>query len=495
MKSGKRVISLIMAAILCAGLMSGCFGGSDTADNTLIFYTNGAAGTATDDVIERVNEILLEKTGYVVDFQFLSADAYDLAISSGDECDLISTPDWLNYWANAAKGAFAEITDEDLQKNAPYIWENGGMSLDVTKYKGTRYAVAGMFESAADRCFVARGDLMDKYGISDLNSIENIEAYLTQVAENEPDLIPFDVPGTTPWLNLALFASDWGWCPIGSLSYGEQVYFRLDDPEHKVFIAAEQPEMLEFTKVMKRWNDKGFFSKSVLSNKTNSLESFKAGRTALAFVDNPLACQSLWDEISQDDRAAWDIRFYTRYHKSQQMNNVTSSMVSISANSKKKDAALKVINEMYANEELYRLIYYGGIEGEAYEIDENGNYVQIVSDDDRGWLGVAINNDEWNLQPALTFPGHEEVVQELYDTRDVNPAVNMPIDDTNIRELDVALTEVFNQYTTPRYYGIMEGTPEEAIAREMEALKAAGIEEYRDDLQRQLDEYLASMEG
>lgn len=495
MKSGKkRILSLILTVCICAGLMTGCFGGSDTADNTLIFYTNGAPGTGTDKVIERVNEILLEKTGYVVDFRFLSAEAYDLAISSGDEFDLVSTPDWLNYWANAAKGAFAEITDEDLQKNAPYIWEKGGMTLDVTKYKGTRYSIAGMFESAADRCIVARGDLMDKYGITDLNSMENIEAYLTQIAENEPDLIPFDVPGNIPWQMLALYVSDLGWSPVGGLSYGEQVYFNVNDPEHKLFIAAEAPEMLEFTKIMERWNDKGFFSKSVLSNKTNSVDSFKAGRTAMAFIDNPAACQTLWDEISQDDRAAWDVRFFARYHDCQLMNNVTAYMVSISANSKKKDAALKVINEMYSNKELYRMINYGGFEGEDYEIDENGNYVQITPDDERGWLGVSIYNDEWNLQKALTFPGHEEVVQELYDARYNSPVVNMPVDDTNTREIKLALTEVFNQYTTPRYYGIMEGTPEEAIAKEIEALRAAGIEEFRDDLQKQLDEYYANLE-
>ena len=75
--------------------------------------------------------------------------------------------------------------------------------------------------------------------------------------------------------------SDWGWAPVGSLSFAQPFYFRLDDPEHKLFIAVEQPELLEFTKTMKRWNDKGFFSKSVLSNKTASIVSFKAGKRCI----------------------------------------------------------------------------------------------------------------------------------------------------------------------------------------------------------------------
>lgn len=489
----KRTISIALAIVMCAGVLCGCFGGGGGTDasNTVTFVVTGSEQADTPRIIEMMQEIVLEKTGMNLEFQFVTDQSYDLTVSSGEPVDLLFAPDWMNYWPNAARGAFMEITDEDLQEYAPYIWEELQSVIDTGKYNGVRYGVPNLHRYASDRCFVARGDLMDKYGIADLNSVENIEAYLTAVAQNEPDLIPFDVPGTAPWLNLAMFASDWGWCPVSSSSFGEHVYFDIDDPEPKLFIAAEQPEMLEFTERMKRWNEAGFFSKSVLSNKTSSLDSFKAGRTALAFVDSPDQCQLVWDELSADDRAAWDIRFYSRYQQRQAMYNIMNGVVAISSYSDNKEGALKVLNEFYANEELYRLLSYG-IEGEHYVINDDGTYTSIDDDESKGYIGTGIYNDNWALSTQLTFPGHEELVQKFKDMRYENPAIDMPKDDTNIREIQTALQEVFNQYTTPRYYGAFTGTAQEAIDTELQALKAAGIDTYIAELQKQLDAYLES---
>ena len=486
----KCMIGILLVMAMCIGLCTGCKGGA--ADNELTYYITATERPDTPGIVEKIQNILLEKTGYKVNFEYLSQEAYDLTISSGEEFDLIYAPDWLNYWSNAEKGAFMEITDEELKKYVPYVWENAGDTIDVTKLKGTRYGIAAISRYASDRCLVARGDLMEKYGIEDLNSIENIEKFLDAVKANEPDMIPFDIPGNAPWHNLAMFAYDWGWAPVGGLSFGEHVYYDLDDPEHKLFIAVEKPEMLEFTKIMKRWNDKGFFSKSVLSNKTNSLDSFRAGRTALAFTSDPMQNEQVWAELSADDRASWNIRFFSRFHNRQQMYNYTNNIVSISATSKKKEACLKVINELYSNEELYKLFTYGE-EGKHYKVNEDGTMTSLPGDENRGSLNLGIVNDAYKLDTKLTFPGNEALVKRLFDIRELNPSVNMAKSDENVREISVSLSEVYSQYTTPRMYGVLQGTEEETLKKELDQLKKAGIDEYIADLQTQLDEYYAGI--
>lgn len=487
----KRTISVVLAFVVCVGVLCGCFGGETGDKNTVTYVVVGAERNDTARIMERIQEIVLEKTGQKLEFQYVSNSTYDLTISSGEPVDLLYAPDAMNYWPNAAKGAFAEISDEDLKKYAPYIWENMQDVINVSKYKGVRYGIPQKKTFAPDRCLVARGDLMDKYGIKDLNSIENIEKFLDAVKANEKDMIPFDVPGDSAYVNLSMFASDWGWCPVGSLSFSEPIFFDIDDPEHKLFIAAEQPEMLEFTKTMKRWNEKGFFSKSVLSNKTKSINSFKAGRTALALVNNPTQCQSTYDELTADDRKEWDIRFFTRYQEKQAMFNVMSNAVAISAFSDNVEGSLKVLNEIYANKELHNLILYG-FEGEHYVINDDGSMSVTEKSEDKGYLSAGVYNDAWAFETSVTFPGSEELVQKLYDQRFVNPAVNMPKDKTNVREIEAALTEVYNQYTIPRYYGAFSGTAEEAIEKELKELRTAGIDTLLKEYQRQLDEYLSS---
>lgn len=488
LKRLKQGVCLTLSAVLAATCLAGCGKKSAMGEGELLFYVTGTEKGDTSEVIQNVNEILKEKTGYTVKFEFLNSDNYDLTLSSGDEYDLILAPDHMNYWENAAKGAFAEITDEDLKEYVPYYWENADEEKDVSKYKGTRYGIANIHHYAPDRCFAARGDLMDKYGIEDLYSKENLEKYLFAVAENEPDMLPLEMTGGTGYLMLAMFASDWGWAPVGSLSYGEHVYYRLDDPEHKLFIAVEQPEMLEFTETMKKWNEKGVFSKSVLSGKTDSATSFKAGRSALGMLNSPADCQNVYIELQKDERAAWDVRFYPRYESQQQMYNYTNGIVAISAFSKNKEAALKVINEMYSNQEVYALMNYG-IEGKHYVLNDD-NTRTALDDDGYGGMSTGIYNDALEYETKLDFPGCDELVQKLYDQRVYNPAVNCPLSDDGIREIKLALSEVYSQYTSPRMFGIISGTPEEALKTELDALKTAGIDQYKESIQTQLDEFL-----
>ena len=487
-KSIKKILCTVVAAATAVTLFAGCNKKSDSS--TLTYYVLGSETKDTQMVFDEVNKQLEEKTGLKVDFKFLSNDNYDLILSSGDPYDLITTPDWLNYWGNAAKGAFAEITDDDLKKNAPYVWEKASDILNYSKYKGVRYGIPNMHRYASNRCIVARGDLMDKYGIKDLDSNENIEKYLTAVAENEKGMIPFDMNGNNDFSLVSMFANDWGWAPVGSLSFAEPFYYRLDDPEHKLFIAVEQPEMLEYTKTMKRWNDKGFFSKSVLSNKTSSLESFKAGKSALALVGNLSECQNTWTEISKDERVNWDIRFYAREHHRQQMDGMLNGNVAISAFSTNKDNALKVVNEIYSNKELYLLLSYG-IEGVHYAL-EDGMY---VPKDSEAYVAPmsGIANDEFSPESKLTFPGCQELSAKLESNKVVNPLVNCPISDEGIREIKIAVSEVREQYSLPRGYGIFNGTAEEALAEELNALKTAGIDKYMQSVQEQANSYLESI--
>ena len=491
MKKCIGLSALILVFALVAGTFSACKKAEKAASDELVFCVQGERGSDIEKRLQLISDGVKEKTGYSINFRFLSDEAYDLVISSDDNCDLIFAADYKNYWQNAASGAFAEITDADMEKNAPFIWKNSSKdALNSSKLNGKRYGVVGMSARYPDRCFAVRGDLMEKYGIESIGSIEDMEKFLTAVAENEKGIIPYDTDNGG-YQMLLMFGYDWGWAPVGSLDWGQHVYFRLDDPEHKIFIAAEQPEMLEMTKTMKRWNEKGFFSKSVLSNTKSSLDSFKAGRSAIAAIYTPEEAQGIWSEFENDERKAWNVKFIPRYHR-QQMNNWGGFITAISAKSKKKDAALAALNAIYSSEKLIRLVELGE-EGVNYKILDNGKMEKIPTTS-TSWINTGIRNGAFIPETNLTFPGAEELVAELKEMGEYNPAVNCPISDEAVREVKVAMTEVYNSYTNPRYFGIIDGTPEAALKKEVDKLKKAGIERYIENMQTQLDAYMKELE-
>ncbi len=492
MNKTTKILALILSLVLlCGTVMTGCGEKeSSTSDGvtTLKWCVNGFEAEDTPEVLEKMNEILIDKCNVKLELKFLSTDTYDLVLSSGEAYDLICAPDWLGYWGNAEKNAFAEITDEDLQNFAPYVWEHGQNYLFASKLDGVRYGIPSFTEYAPDRCYAARGDLMDKYGIDALDSIEKVEEYLFAVAENEKNMIPYDMPGNSPYLITSMWASDWGWAGVGTLSFSEHVYYRVDDPQRKLFIAAEAPEMVEFTKTIKKWNDKGVFSKSVLSNKKSSIDSFKNGRSALAFVSNPQTCQSMWEELQAAGKEAWNVRFYPVYSKSQRMYNYLNACVAISKTTKNKEASLKAINEFFANEELYQLATYG-IKGKHWDMTEDG-YFETLDNDSFVRLQLGISYEEAYKYPTkLTFPGNEELVAKIESTRIADPIVNCNTDLTELRNEKLAMTEVYNAYTAARCYGAVDDV-EKALDEEVKALKKAGIDKYIKELQKVVDKYV-----
>lgn len=490
MKNFKRVVGLVLSLVLIVTALSGC-GSKDVSTGeggTLVYLIGGGGCDDSPRINEALNKILKEKTGYTLEFKYVDATSYDLILSSGEEVDLVGAADWLNYWQNAEKGAFHEITDEDLKTYAPYIWENNQQFINASKYNGVRYGVPGINNAVSASVVMARGDLMDKYGIADLNSFENLEKYLQAVADNEPDMIPFDIQGGTPWSLMAIYAgyNDWKWATPGAISNFEPVYYRLDDPERKLFIATEQPEMKEFSHKMKEWRDKGFFSKSVLSNKIDSRESLKNGRSALAVV-NLYNASLTYTQIPQADRDKWDIRCYYTYPGGEQVPGIMGSNVAISSTSKDKAGALKVLNELYQNKEAYRLLNLG-FEGEHYGVEDDKWKVLIDGAVDV-WSATGVKNEKVDLVVKPVVPGGEEIYNKANEIAIYDPVINCNISDPALRNIEVAIDEIFKTHATARYYGAVEDVDKQ-IATEIDLLKKAGIDQYLKAAQEKVDKFV-----
>lgn len=456
---------------------------------------NGVDGTSIAPRMEAINEILSEKLGVTIsEYEFLTDATYELVVGADEELDFVFAANWLRYDKNAMDNMYAEITDEDLQKYAPYIWANcqEDTTLTAPKIEGKRYAIGSLLANAHP-LWAYRGDLADKYGIGTIENADDLEKYLYALAENEPEMIPMDVKGDEYYLVASLFYPEQGWVAPGSTSYGSAININFLDGEYKVELTAETPEYLEHVTRMNEWYKAGIFSKSILSSSTSMTESFKAGRSGVCRLSKPAKAQELWDELQADDRKDWNIRYFANYPTYELRKGCMNQMASISGYSDNVEATLAVINEIYSNEELFMLFYYG-LEGINYEIVD-GVLKTLGDPETLGNIACGVvNYDFVKSGDTYTFDNADALIEQM-EAAGVEFVVNsMTLSYEAVTQQKVAIDEVFGQHTKANQVGAFEGTPEDAVAAEVAAYKAVAVDEYIAELQRQIDEFVGSVE-
>ena len=496
-----RIISLILVLVLAASLFAGCGGKKavdgpkkNTGSNKITWVVVGTEAADNESVFADFNKMLEEKTGFTVDFQYIDQAQYDLKFAAGDSFDLILCPDWLGYWQNASKGAFMELTEKDFQEYTPYIWERGKEQLNAAMFEGKYYGIPGLKKVTPNRTIVARGDLMDKLGIETLNTIEDVDAYLMGVADlnkkGETNIVPYNSPGNAPWMIFSMWASDWGWAAPGSLSYGGHFYYEIFDKNQEIFLAVDKPEVKEYSDIVKRWYDTGVFSKSILSNTTSAEESYRNGKSAFAWTGSPASANVLYNDLKKIPGAdKWDTRFYSMYSKFQKTYNYLSTAVAVSATSKNKENSLKLVNTLYEDEELYKLIVHG-IEGKHYEVTADGEF--IPKSENYVAPSLGIENQAYQFPTKYDYPYALDLVAEMEAIAVSDPTVNCPIQsEGDAASLKVKMDDIFKEYSSPRMYGAVEDV-DAALKREKDALVVAGVDKYVKVVQKQVDDYVKS---
>lgn len=123
MKRGyiKKAAALGTAAVLTAGMLTGCGDKAETNKNgeeivELTWYQVGDAQADDNMVFDEVNKYLADKIGVKLNVVKVGWGDYNqkmqVVINTGDQWDLCFTCSWANdYLQNAKKGAFLELDD------------------------------------------------------------------------------------------------------------------------------------------------------------------------------------------------------------------------------------------------------------------------------------------------------------------------------------------------------------------------------------------------
>ena len=439
-------------------------GAVDTSEEvTLRIYAVGNSGDVhQEELYQRINEITKEKINATIEVTMLSWGDYTTKLpailASGEDYDLTYTSSWCYYKTEGPKGAFCELTEDMLKTYMPETYaEYPADAWEEAKLDGKIYMVPCVSDEFESHGYLIRGDLRKKYGVNEIKSLEDLEAYFAAIKENEPGMTP--IKGTAnEGLNTAavVFPQDY------VLTYAvtlDGLVAPVDSPA-KLTSRAYLESAQDFYRRTKSWYDSGYIANDILSSKTTSEDYFKAGQSSLMFVNLNNASDKR--KAVLQDNPEWELE-YVDFEGDSKVEKTAyiSNGMAIGRNSKNPERALMFMELCYQDEELYDLINYG-LEGVTYTRNEDGtigtpkdvNMQEIQMDN----LAMGIRNSKFN---KIKEDEWDVIVskKEDYTARSYTSPLNkitFNMDEVNA-EL-AAINNMFLQYERPLMWGVVDDT-------------------------------------
>ncbi|MBQ7840864.1 MAG: extracellular solute-binding protein [Lachnospiraceae bacterium] len=474
----------------------------DTSERVdLVYYVVGAEPEDLQPVQDRINEVLLEEINATVTFKYTSwtdwMNKYNMALSSGEDIDLIYTAGWTNYGTYVSANAFLPLNDliDTCMPNvkeviSDEIWEQ-------TKVDGNIYMVPANLKNYVSQGTLYRVDLCEKYDLPVPDTMEHFEEYLLGIKENEPERRTFLEAGTkTGVFGLQGFKVN---CIVNTrypwIAYDFNYGMVADDSNPtEMYNYWATDEFREDMKTMKRWADEGFWSKNIMAETASA--SFSDGTAVALTGGNPHDYMTRKAIVEKDIPGA-EVGFalYADVNGVAYPSHPTGDGTAITVNSKNPERAAMALDLLLTNKELNQLALYG-IEGEHYTLNEAGEYVVGPENSKFPYEGTSygLKNDDYRLESE----GTTELKKEIYAHLD-EIASSTHIPNTNIYAGFVedyseysaeraALGSVMSQYLLPIQTGLVDDV-DAAIDEFLEKAEEAGLSKIQEGYSAQWKAY------
>lgn len=503
----KKICFLRLAGLVLAmGFVLGACEKKEAAGKTgadlsgkveLTCYVIGGAQPNSPEMEANANRVLGEKLPNTtlkylyIDWGDLAQGKYELLFSSGEVFDMCYVASWTGLAGLAAKGAFLPL-DDLFPAYAPKNYaRQSPTALRQATFNEHLYAVPTL-----EKTYTVRGVLYREAGLNlpgwdgRMENFGDLERYIGIVKANNPGVTGIHVgnEGNAALLRLwmesqGLYSND----TVGTLWWFDP---HAENP--RVLFWADHPSVPEFLGLVERLNSIDAWSKTALSDPAHN--RWEQGLIAVNFG-------------GFDHYRDWAIKYPWMGLRFLNMNgnvaygSFTNNALGIPFTSRNPERALMFWDLATNDEELWRAIYYG-IEGRSYRIveqdgeklyerifDANG---EAIYDFPTLW---GIKTPEFDLPQLGTPP---EIIRQkaYYDTvikegegAQKFQAFVMEHDPADVTAM--AVNNAHREFFGPLCLGFVN--PRTGLDNYQRAMKTAGIEKVKDNIQKQLDAYLESL--
>ncbi|MFC4306954.1 ABC transporter substrate-binding protein [Cohnella boryungensis] len=429
-------------------------------------------------VQEEMSKITKEKINATVKLIPIDIGAWvqqvNLMLAGNEPLDLLVTSSFFNFSSQVAKGQLLPI-DELVAKHGPAIKDTMEPRIfNATKVGGKSYGVPSVRDTAADHGFVARKDLMDKYGLNfdNVKTYADLDPIFKTIKDNEPGIYPLVQRSQTNTIAYEIvrgYIDQMGDTP-GVLLVNNQ--------DLKVVNLYELPIYKDALQLARRWYQAGYIMPDAATSQESNTSLTSAGKAFSYMANLKPGFEAQEKTITGYEVAV--ARFVAPISTS---DSSTGFMMSIPKNTQDPDRAAQLLNLLYTDKDIVNLIA-NGVEGKHY-VSAGDNLIKAPEG------GSSYIFNQWQVgNNALakvwegTPPDIWEQTKAFNKASTFSKALGFSFDATPVKTEVAAVANVNNQYKA----GLESGTIDPAKLDEfLSKLKSAGLDKIIAEKQKQLD--------
>ena len=455
----------------------------------LIWWTYSPTGEAPDalpEVLARANEISAQKIGVTVNMIYKNDEQFDLDLQTGNYYDMTFSCDWCNdFDINAGKGYYHDISSM-VKTETPKLYEAVDPWWEIGTVKGSIYGVPLLKDLGAEVFFRMNSDYFEGekgMKLPEEMDFADLEPYLKAWKEDNPDDYPFYIAsaGIT-----------------GLFQVHERIVSRYlvipyskagTDEGTKIIPVFDDEEYIGMLERLHEWYQKGYINPDAATTEEVPYSIKTPVRTGTAWTG-----YMGWSDPETVGFNVKLVRFIgPNMSRSTQQGALTA--INAAADEEHVRACLKYIELLYTDRELRDTLAYG-IEGKHFNY-YNDTVIRTAEGSEHYLL------DNFVTGPAISAsvvsagednpadPDQWTRVYEGYKNAKQSDTQGFSFDPTPVEAQIAALDAIWSNYSAELVTGTSD--TEETIIEMRKQMEAAGLNEVREEAQRQLDQYLSTL--
>ena len=463
----------------------------------LDYYWVGNADTDQRPLVEAaINEYVEPLIGVNVVFHIIGwgdwATKAVTGIQAGEKMDIFFTADWWHYMQLAGEGLFTPLNDND-GPNGHLLDQYGqgilsGLNpafITGTQIDGVNFAVPTNKELTVPEGFLYNLTWAEEIGLTPedaakIKTFEDMEPWLEKAKEAYPDEYPYLTDGRigfNPWI--AGFASGVDGTLV-NMKYAPDANGVFDET---IVSVMETDWVKEYLAKMRVWYENGWIHPDVGLGTFETGPIFNAGK--FLFTPQPLKGNNIKAQEMVNSSGNDDLRLGEIYDQPKVNITVHSggSMLAIPAMSEYPVQAMKYINLMHTDAKLINMMLFG-VEGTHWKFEDDGR-VDLM---DSAWYGA--HPGAWTLGNTMIQavsnkedPDKNRLLIEYSNDSLDHASLGFRFRTEPVAAELTALGTVADGMNTALFTGYVD--PEAELPQYIEALKAAGLDTVKAEIEKQ----------